>query len=250
MWLRQAGMVSAAMVGVAATGSTRRVMMVGMQVADGVHTVEGLRVGNAYLVETSDGLFVVDTGMTPGVARRVLTAIDGHRRTPDPLRTIVLTHGDIDHVGGAAGLARRTGAVVAIREADAAVLAGEVVPEGGLVMRAIYAALRFRPVTPDRLLHDGDTVSDLRVVHVPGRTPAASPWSVPTASCSAAMPSLPTAVAGSSHPTRASRATRRSRRRRLSASRTSASGCSCPATGQRPPCSRRATTAPTRQPLR
>jgi glyoxylase-like metal-dependent hydrolase (beta-lactamase superfamily II) len=171
MWLRQAGMVSAAMVGVAATGSTRRVMMVGMQVADGVHTVEGLRVGNAYLVETSDGLFVVDTGMTPGVARRVLTAIDGHRRTPDPLRTIVLTHGDIDHVGGAAGLARRTGAVVAIHEADAAVLAGEVVPEGGLVMRAICAALRFRPVTPDRLLHDGDTVSDLRVVHVPGRTP-------------------------------------------------------------------------------
>jgi hypothetical protein len=49
MWLRQAGMVSATMVGLAATGSTRRVTVAGTQVADGIQAVEGLRVGNAYL---------------------------------------------------------------------------------------------------------------------------------------------------------------------------------------------------------
>lgn len=36
-------------------------------------------------------------------------------------------------------------------------------------MQAMYP-LVVRPVTPDRLLEDGDTVGGLRVVHIPGHT--------------------------------------------------------------------------------
>lgn len=57
--------------------------MGGMQVAEGIHKVEGVRVANVWLVEVEDGLL------------------------------------DMDHVGGAAELKRRTGAQVAIHELDA-----------------------------------------------------------------------------------------------------------------------------------
>ena len=45
-----------------------------MRVADGVERVEGLRIGNAYVVLIDDGLLVVDTGM-PGGAKRILAAM-------------------------------------------------------------------------------------------------------------------------------------------------------------------------------
>lgn len=143
-----------------------------MQVVDGIHKVDGVRVANVWLVETTDGLVVVDTGMTSGVAERVMDLMRELGHQPGELRTIVITHADIDHVGAAAELQRRTGAKVALHELDAPVLAGVTPPQkGGLAMRALYRLLRFRPVAPDWRLADGDEVGGLRVMHVPGHTP-------------------------------------------------------------------------------
>lgn len=141
-----------------------------MQVAEGIHKVEGVRVANVWLVEIEDGLLLVDAGTMLGTAGRVLRAIADIGRQPSDLRSIVLTHCDMDHVGGVAELKRRTGAQVAIHELDAPVLTGVVRPQkGGLVMAALYRLL-VRPVAPDVRLHDGDTIGGLRVVHVPGHT--------------------------------------------------------------------------------
>ena len=45
--------------------------MSSMNVAPGIHEVDGVRVANVYLVTIDDGLLLVDTGM-PGNAKRVL----------------------------------------------------------------------------------------------------------------------------------------------------------------------------------
>jgi hydroxyacylglutathione hydrolase len=142
-----------------------------MKVAEGIHKVEGVRVANVWLVESDDGLLLVDCGTMLGTAKRVLGSIVDLGHQPGDLRHIVLTHCHPDHVGGAAELKRLTGARVAIHELDAPVVAGtERPPKGGLAMRALYR-LFARPVAPDLLLRDGDTVGGtLRVVHVPGHT--------------------------------------------------------------------------------
>jgi glyoxylase-like metal-dependent hydrolase (beta-lactamase superfamily II) len=72
-----------------------------VKVAEGIDTVEGLRVGNAYLVRGAEGLLLVDSG-TPGSAKRILASIDRIGAKPGDLHDIVLTHWHPDHMGGAA----------------------------------------------------------------------------------------------------------------------------------------------------
>ena len=141
-----------------------------MEVADGIHKVDGIRVGNAYLVEVGDGLLAVDTG-TPGSETHILRTIERLRRRPQDLRLIVLTHWHLDHMGSAAELRRLTGARVAIHELDAPILAGGPLPEKGRrAMRLIMRVFRVEPLTADLVLRDGDVVDGFRVLHVPGHT--------------------------------------------------------------------------------
>lgn len=141
-----------------------------MQVTEGIHRVDGVRASNVYDVETDEGLVLVDTGIARA-ARPVLRFLRRLGHAPADVRHIVVTHCDIDHIGGAAALRAATGATLAIHADDAAVLAGRTPPvKGGQAMRVIVRLAGFAPVAPDRLLADGDVVAGLRVVHVPGHT--------------------------------------------------------------------------------
>lgn len=145
-------------------------MMPPVQLAPDVYKVDGVRIANVYLVAIDEGLLLVDTGM-PGSAKRIVAFIESLGRHATDLRYIVLTHCDIDHIGSVARLKELTGAQVAIHELDAPVLAGEQRPQkGGLVMLALRRLLRIRPVVPDLLLNDGDTIGGFKVMHVPGHT--------------------------------------------------------------------------------
>jgi glyoxylase-like metal-dependent hydrolase (beta-lactamase superfamily II) len=141
-----------------------------MRLTDGIYKVDGMRVANVYLVVIEDGLLLVDSGM-PGNAKRILAFTKNLGYQPRDLRFIVLTHCDIDHVGSVAKLKELTGAQVAIHELDAPVLSGDQKPQkGGLAMVVIYRLLWFRPVVPDLLLTDRDTIGGFHVMHAPGHT--------------------------------------------------------------------------------
>jgi len=59
----------------------------------------------AYLVDTEDGVTVVDAGLA-GQWRDLLAELAGMRRSVDDIRGLVLTHGDSDHIGFAERLRR------------------------------------------------------------------------------------------------------------------------------------------------
>ena len=141
-----------------------------MRLTDRIYKVDGVRVANVYLVVTEDGLLLVNSGM-PGNAKRILAFTKNLGYQPRDLRFIVLTHCDIDHVGSVAKLKELTGAQVAVHELDAPVLSGEHKPQkGGLAMVVLYRLFWFRPVVPDLLLNDGDTIGGFHVMHAPGHT--------------------------------------------------------------------------------
>jgi glyoxylase-like metal-dependent hydrolase (beta-lactamase superfamily II) len=112
--------------------------------------------------ETGKGV-VIDPG---GDVDRILAAL---KETGVEVEAILLTHGHIDHAGGAAELAERTGAPVIGPHRDDDWLL-ERLPESGT-----QYGIRARTVTPDRWLQEGDTVDigglPFEVLHCPGHTP-------------------------------------------------------------------------------
>jgi glyoxylase-like metal-dependent hydrolase (beta-lactamase superfamily II) len=141
-----------------------------VKVAEGIDTVEGLRVGNAYLVRGVEGLLLVDSGI-PGSAKQILASIERIGAKPGDLRHIVLTHWHPDHMGSAAELRRLTGAHIAIHELDAPVLAGRERPaKGRRMMGLLLRVFRVAPVVADVALGSGDLIGGLEVIHVPGHT--------------------------------------------------------------------------------
>jgi glyoxylase-like metal-dependent hydrolase (beta-lactamase superfamily II) len=94
-----------------------------MKLAPSLHRI-GSDLVNSYLVEDATGVLVVDTGM-PGNWADLENELRAMGRTPADIRGVVLTHGDVDHVGFAERLRRDYGVPVHVHEADAPRARGE-----------------------------------------------------------------------------------------------------------------------------
>lgn len=114
--------------------------------------------------EVSKRAAVVDPG---GDVDRILEAV---RQLGLKVEKILLTHGHIDHAGGADELREKLGVKIEGPHVDDTFLL-ENLPQSG----ARYGMLGVRPVVPDRFLQDGDevTVGDLAfsIIHAPGHSP-------------------------------------------------------------------------------
>lgn len=154
----------------------------------GSERVHRLTVGvaNLYLVELDGSVTLIDAG-PPWSPPGVLAALGRLGYRPEHLRAILLTHRHLDHVGGVAALAARTGAEVVIHEADAAAVEGRelLTParagRGRELLERVMAfsdhrIFRFRPFAV-RAARDGHLHHDaLRLVHTPGHTPGHAAW--------------------------------------------------------------------------
>jgi metallo-beta-lactamase class B len=111
----------------------------------------------AWVIETSDGLALIDTLYTPEDAEQII--VPGMRELgldPDTLRVVFVTHFHRDHAGGAAYFQQR-GVRVMLSEADWEPLGG--------------------PPDPASIAHDGQTVTigdtPIDIVLTPGHSPGA-----------------------------------------------------------------------------
>lgn len=149
-------------------------------IVPGLHEVK-LGFVNAFLLETDDGLALIDTGI-PGSAEAIFGAVRAIGRQSAEVRHVLVTHCHGDHVGSLAVLKRLTGASAYMHPEDAAIVrAGKslrpITPAPGLLNALLFRlARRLAPTSIEaaeieREVRDGDELpiaGGLRAVHVPG----------------------------------------------------------------------------------
>ena len=153
------------------------------QVVPGVHRIS-LGIVNAFLLDSPDGLTLIDTGI-PGSAEKILNTVRELGKQPDDVRHLLVTHLHADHTGSLAILKAATGAPAYMHPADAALVregrAGRPVrPAPGLMPRVMFTmmSLRRAPVTTEPAsieheINDGQTLpiaGGIQVIHAPGHS--------------------------------------------------------------------------------
>ncbi len=113
--------------------------------------------------ETVQGA-VIDPG---GDIEKILVAVEQHEVM---VAKILITHGHIDHAGGAAALAEKLGCPIEGPHKEDAFLVTDLVQQG-----AQFGLVDVQNFEPTRWFDQGDTVSfgniTLDVIHCPGHTP-------------------------------------------------------------------------------
>jgi glyoxylase-like metal-dependent hydrolase (beta-lactamase superfamily II) len=157
------------------------------------------RIGNdivaAYLVDTDEGVTVIDAGLA-GHWRELNAELASMGRSLHDIRGIILTHGDTDHLGFAERLRRDHSVPVYIHEADAARARGEVKPKAslgriklGATARFFWYAIRKGAIRTTYLaevveVSDGDVLElpgAPRIIGLPGHSPGSIAVYVPVA---------------------------------------------------------------------
>jgi glyoxylase-like metal-dependent hydrolase (beta-lactamase superfamily II) len=136
---------------------------------------------NCYLIETSLGYLLIDTGGTNS-RRELVKELGRLGCKPGLLRLIILTHGDFDHTGNAAYLRKAFGSKVAMHADDAG-----MVTDGDMFVNRKKPSMLIRTLlplfsgfgkserfAPDLLVEDGQNLSeyglDARVISIPGHS--------------------------------------------------------------------------------
>ncbi|MFN3392376.1 MAG: MBL fold metallo-hydrolase [Meiothermus ruber] len=124
---------------------------------------------NLYLLDTPEGLLLVDSGM-PQENQRLLRHLGGRRPV-----ALLLTHHHLDHVGGARMLWERYGLPIYAHPLDIPFISGEArrPPFPPIPWLGDWIANSPRPVPREALrpVEEGAEVMGWQVVHLPGHTP-------------------------------------------------------------------------------
>jgi glyoxylase-like metal-dependent hydrolase (beta-lactamase superfamily II) len=152
-----------------------------MKILENVFVVPAV-IANTYILVDEDGLTIIDAGL-PRSEKKILKYITGLGKSAGDVKRIILTHSDLDHVGGLAALQKASGArtYASQTEADAIAIGkpSRQITSTGFSFRRIFFALvdpffKASPFQVDEILTDGQSLpvlGGLRVVETPGHTP-------------------------------------------------------------------------------
>ena len=166
-----------------------------MQLAPSLHRLGSSSLVNSYLIEDAGAITVIDAGLR-GHWKDLLRELEAMGRSPVDIRALLLTHGDMDHLGFAERLRQEHGVPVFVGVADAAEARGEV-PKPAAVrdqMRVVpmakfliygltHGGLRSTPikeVTPIDGAMTLDVPGAPQVIPLPGHTPGSVAYQVPS----------------------------------------------------------------------
>ena len=133
---------------------------------------------STYLITTPQGNILINSGLAETVPL-IKAGVEQLGFKMSDTKILLATHGHFDHVAGMAALKKMTGAQMVMSEQDA-----ELLESGGKADFRFGDSpeARFTPVTVDRKLKDGDTISlggtVITAHHHPGHTKGATSFTL------------------------------------------------------------------------
>jgi glyoxylase-like metal-dependent hydrolase (beta-lactamase superfamily II) len=165
-----------------------------MQLAPSLHRLGRSSLVNSYLIEDKAGIAIIDAGL-PGHWNDLGRELTAMGRSLDDVRALLLTHGDVDHVGFAERLRRDHKVPIYVGEADAAEARGEVKkPPAARDPKRVWPLVRFlafglghgglratpiREVVPIGAASTLDVPGAPTVIPLPGHTPGSVAYHLP-----------------------------------------------------------------------
>jgi metallo-beta-lactamase class B len=130
----------------------------------------------SYLIETGDGLILLDGGLAESVPDLERSIVSLGFRLSD-VKLLIATHAHWDHAAGLAALKRDTGAAFAASAADRQAYETGIPPS-----EVSYGVSPFAPLKVDRTLTDGQPITlghvAMTPVITPGHTPGCTSWTM------------------------------------------------------------------------
>lgn len=138
---------------------------------------------NAFLVKVNDEFILIDTGL-PFHWQKLESSLTSAGCTPGKLKLIIITHGDVDHVGNCVKLREKFNCKIAMHKDDSFMVENAVPLKRKvrtltgkifyLLRRLKRKRLTFDKFKPDIYLADGQNLNEYglnaKVIHIPGHT--------------------------------------------------------------------------------
>ena len=136
------------------------------QIIPDLYTFTGLVMGRVYLIEGTDGVTLIDAGLSLATPK-ILKQLAAHGRQATDVKRILITHAHPDHIGGLPTLQQATGAEVIASAEEKPIIEGR---ESRI--NPLGSATTFAGTPVHRVVADGDMLPEvmagLQVVFTPG----------------------------------------------------------------------------------
>jgi len=138
-----------------------------LKVTGDVYALDSTK-GNYSYVILGEEIILIDTGR-PGQGKGILNDLKSMDIEPHDVKHILITHHDVDHIGGLAFLQQATGAKIWASKEDIPYIYGEKSRPG--IKKLISVIMRIKkPENIDHYPGDGK-IGDIEVISTPGHTP-------------------------------------------------------------------------------
>jgi hydroxyacylglutathione hydrolase len=147
-----------------------------MEIMPGVHKIDGVSGANCYLVTSEADMVLIDTGMR-GSSEKVERYLMGLGKSSSDIKYIFITHADPDHISGATGIKKLTGAKLVIHTGEVPALAGDSSSRlrnkstfMKILSRILSTLIRFPPAVPDIVLKEDTVIAGFTILNTPGHS--------------------------------------------------------------------------------
>ncbi len=138
-----------------------------MKIIENVYMLDSAKGSHVFLIKAEQNI-LIDTGL-PGQSGRILSELRSLGAVPESIKTILLTHHDVDHTGNAKSLQEATQAKLQAPEKDIPYILGEKKRPG--IKRVIGALIHLQKPVIHGCHSPGQCFGELKAIAAPGHTP-------------------------------------------------------------------------------